>query len=216
MWNEFPLQAQGAVSSSFKAEATTDIAKAASFSDFYVISTPATAHENILSALLPLAKEGTRFLFLNGCRAALKGLRLFQKQSIRGMTVAETATQPFWGTLSPDYRSVTVKAIKSEIAYFSSSEDPQVSAFLHEFAPHIVRLASPASVALSQTNSIIHGAASLFNITRIENGEDFLRPSHDGEGHRIHGGSRPGTAPHRFRAGSVPAVFAGYAEYVVG
>lgn len=216
MWNEFPLQAQGAVSSSFKAEATTDIAKAASFSDFYVISTPATAHENILSALLPLAKEGTRFLFLNGCWAALKGLRLFQKQNIRGMTVAETANQPFWGTLSPDYRSVTVKAIKSEIAYFSSSEDPQVSAFLHELAPHIVRLASPASVALSQTNSIIHGAASLFNITRIENGEDFLRPSHDGAGHRIHGGSRPGTAPHRFRAGSVPAVFAGYAEYVVG
>lgn len=174
VWNEFPLQAKGAVTGSFKAKATTDLKKAAKFSDCYVISTPATAHEDILSSFLPLAKEGTRFLFLNGCWASLKGLRLCQKQSIRGMTMAETANQPFLGILAPDFRSVTVKAVKSEIAYYTSADDPELSRLLHEISPRVARLASPASAALSQTNPIIHGAASLFNITRIENGEDFL------------------------------------------
>lgn len=174
LWDEFPVRAEGAIESTFKAASTTDLAKAASFADVFVISTPATAHEDILSSLIPLAKKNARFLFLNGCWAALKGLRCLQKKNIHGMVMAETANQPFLASLSPDFRIVSVKAVKSEIAYYSSSDDPVISSLLHTLSPKVTKVSSPAATSLSQTNPIIHAAASLFNMTRIENEEDFL------------------------------------------
>lgn len=80
---------------------------------------------------------------------------------------------PFIAALSQDGSEILIKGIKEEIAYSAAGDDKTVSAFLHLLAPRVVKTASFASTSLSATNPVIHVTASLFNVTRIENEEDF-------------------------------------------
>lgn len=80
---------------------------------------------------------------------------------------------PFIAALSQDGSEILIKGIKEEIAYSAAGDDKAVSAFLHRLAPRVVKTASFASTSLSATNPVIHVTASLFNVTRIENKEDF-------------------------------------------
>ena len=68
---------------------------------------------------------------------------------------------------------ILIKGIKEEIAYSAAGDDKAVRTFLHLLAPRVVKTASFASTSLSATNPVIHVTASLFNVTRIENKEDF-------------------------------------------
>ena len=80
---------------------------------------------------------------------------------------------PFIAARSQDGSEILIKGIKEEIAYSAAGDDKTVSAFLHRLAPRVVKTASFASTSLSATNPVIHVTASLFNVTRVENKEDF-------------------------------------------
>lgn len=173
-WKEIPVKASGALTGSFHLEATADLARAVSYGDILVICTLATDHETVVSEIAPHLHEEQSILFFNGCWGALKACRALakQKDSLR-LTISETANMPFIAALSKDGAEVHIKGIKEEIAYSAIGDDKIVSAFLHLLASRVTKVSSPASTSLSATNPIIHVAASLFNVTRIENKEDF-------------------------------------------
>ena len=88
------------------------------------------------------------------------------------MNVLITGFDPFGGEpINPAWEAV--KAMKDEIAYSAIGEEALLSELLHKLAPKVTRVSSPAATSLSATNPIIHVTQCLFNLSRIENGEDF-------------------------------------------
>lgn len=127
-----------------------------------------------LEEACPYMKKGQCLLFLNGCWGAVKAYRAFQKvQGAVPITIGETANMPFIAALSSDHTSLHFKAMKDEIAYSAIGEEALLSELLHKLAPKVTRVSSPAATSLSATNPIIHVTQCLFNLSRIENGEDF-------------------------------------------
>ncbi len=173
-WNSHPLDVRGKVNTSLYLPMVSSMKEAAEFGDILAVCTRANDHEAVVKELLPFVREGQTLLFLNGTWGAVKAYRYFQKTLGKvPLTIAETANMPFIASLGADFSELRFKAMKDEIAYASIGDEKQLSEFLHRLSPKVSRHASPASTSLSATNPIIHGAMCLFNITRMENGEDF-------------------------------------------
>lgn len=173
-WNQFPVKASGACTGSFSLESTTDLKTAVHYGDILLVCTLAADHETVISEIAPHLQAHQSILFFNGCWGALKAYRaLSKRQDMPPLTIGETANMPFIAALSQDGSEILIKGIKEEIAYSAAGDDKTVSAFLHLLAPRVVKTASFASTSLSATNPVIHVTASLFNVTRIENEEDF-------------------------------------------
>ena len=173
-WNTHPLNVRGKVNTSFFLPMVKSAKEAADFGDILLICTRANDHEEVIKELAPHLHEGQALLFLNGTWGAVKAQRYFQKTyGSAPISIGETANMPFIASVSEDLENVYFKAKKDEIAYALIGENPKVSELLHLLAPKVARVSSPASTSLSATNPIIHCCACLFNMTRIENGEDF-------------------------------------------
>lgn len=173
-WKEFPVKASGALTESFQLESTADLKYAVSYGDILLICTLATDHETVISEIAPHLQAHQSILFFNGCWGALKACRALSKQKdLLRLTISETANMPFIASLSKDGIEIRIKGIKEEIAYSAIGDDKMISTFLHLLAPRVTKVSSPAYTSLSATNPIIHVTTSLFNMTRIENKEDF-------------------------------------------
>lgn len=174
VWNEGPVEVKGAVNTSFYVPVVKDLKEAVDYGDILMVFTRATDHESVTEEIAPFLHDGQIILFVNGCWGAVKATRqLSRRPRLPDITIAETANMPFIGTLAPDYKSLTFKAVKEEIVYSCMGKEGALSELLHRMASHVVRVSSPASTSLSATNPIIHVSQCLFNITRIENGEEF-------------------------------------------
>lgn len=173
-WNTHPVSVRGKVNTSLFLPLVHTMEEAAKFAELLLVCTRANDHEAVIQELMPHLQEGQCLLFLNGTWGAVKAYRYFQKSGNRApISIGETANMPFIASLSPDFENLHFKALKEEIGYSVIGDDGKVSALLHLLAPKVSRVASPASTSLSATNPIIHCATCLFNMTRIENGEDF-------------------------------------------
>ncbi len=174
VWNENPVQVHGQIDSALYVPISSTMEEAVRFGDILLVCTRANDHETVTAELAPYIKEGQCLLFLNGCWGAVKAYRYFQKTYGQiPLTIAETANMPFIATLSKDFLTLDFKAMKEEIGYSCIEEEGNLSELLHLLAPKVSRVSSPASTSLSATNPLIHVTQCLFNITRIENGEDF-------------------------------------------
>lgn len=173
-WNASPLQVKGKMDTSFYVPISSTLQEALSFGDILMVCTRANDHEAVTEEIAPFLKKKHCLLFMNGCWGAVKAFRFFQKNSQPLPTIAETANMPFIATLSSDFRSLDFKAMKEEIGYSCIGPEGELSQLFHLMAPKVTRVASPASTSLSATNPLIHVTQCLFNMTRIENGEDFF------------------------------------------
>ncbi len=173
-WNTHPLNVRGKVNTSLFLPMASTMKEAADFGELLLICTRANDHEAVVEELSPHLREGQTLVFLNGTWGAVKAERYFQKsKSPVAITIAETANMPFIASVCEDLENLHFKALKEEIGYAVIGEDEKVSKLLHQLAPKVTRVSSPASTSLSATNPIIHCTTCLFNMTRIENGEDF-------------------------------------------
>ncbi len=173
-WNTDPIQIHGQMDTSFYVPISSTLQEAVHFGDILMVCTQANDHETVTAELAPYVKKGQCLLFLNGCWGAVKAYRYFQKTFGQiPIAIAETANMPFIASLSEDFLTLQFQAMKEEIGYSCIGAEGNLSELLHLLAPKVSRVSSPASTSLSATNPIIHVTQCLFNITRIENGEDF-------------------------------------------
>ncbi len=173
-WDTHPLNVRGKVNTSLFLPMVKSMEEAAKFAELLLVCTRANDHEAVVRELTPHLRDGQCLLFLNGTWGAVKAYRYFQKSGSRAqISIGETANMPFIASLSPDFENLHFKALKEEISYAVIGEEAKASELLHLLAPKVIRVTSPASTSLSATNPIIHCATCLFNMTRIENGEDF-------------------------------------------
>ena len=174
-WTAEGIRAEGALTGHFHFPVTTDLAEAAK-SDLLLITTLATSHRDAARELLPYLRRGQILLFYNGCWGALQAYTTYADASILpDLTIAETANMPYVAQLAPDGTSVTIKGIKESLSYAAAGPDRDaLAATLAGIFHTVTQAPSFVTTSLGSTNPIIHVAASLFNMTRIDNGEEFL------------------------------------------
>lgn len=176
LWNEQGITAEGVLSGHYPLSVTTDLEEASAATDLFLFTTLAYQHKEAAQMLLPFLRAGQILLFYNGCWGALQAYAACSgSQILPELTIAETANMPYIAQLSPRRDSVLVKGIKNSLSYASiGKKSGALQAFLSSLFPHVVQAPSILYTSLGSTNPIIHAAGSLFNITRIDNGEDFL------------------------------------------
>ncbi len=176
VWTAQGITAKGALSSHFSFSVTTDLKEASADTDLFLITTLAYQHKEAAQMLVPFLRPGQIILFYNGCWGLLQGYTIFKNLDIsHDLTIAETANMPYVAQLSADKKSVLIKGIKESLLYSAlGNQDEELHAFLSSLFPHVSKAPSFVNTSLGSTNPIIHVTASLFNITRIDNGEDFL------------------------------------------
>lgn len=141
-----------------------------------LICTVAGGHRPLASALRGLLEEGQHILITNGCWGAVEfDSCLGEEASEKGCTISETGGQLILCN-SPSPESVYIKTIKKQVP-FSCTKPADNSILLNFFATLFPQLCPAPSVlytSLNNSNPVSHGPFVLFNLTRMENGEDYL------------------------------------------
>lgn len=175
-WKTEELAAEGKITGRYKVPVTSSIEEALCGADILVFATLAGQHVTAAEDVMPYLGRGQVLLVLNGCWGALQMGRVFgKKREELGLTIGETANMPYIASLAPDWKTVTVKGLKEKVSFAAVGPGKgKIQGLLERLGFSVREEPSLAVTSLGSTNPIIHVAASLFNVTRIDNGEDFL------------------------------------------
>lgn len=175
-WKVEAVKAEGKLSGTSHIPVTDSVEAAVSSANILVFATLANQHVQAAEDVRPYLKKGQALLVLNGCWGAVQMCRVLGKlRETLDLTVGETANMPYIAALSKDWKTVTVKGLKEAVSFAAVGPYPEtIRTLLEALIPAVTKESSLAVTSLGSTNPIIHVAASLYNITRIDNGEDFL------------------------------------------
>lgn len=175
-WSYQPVTATGKVDGIYPIFAVSSLKEAVEKADILVVATLATDHVKVAEELAPHLKEGQCLLFFNGCFGALQACRVLgEKREALHLTIGETANMPYIAALSSDWKTVAVKGLKEAVSFSAVGPGKdRIGTFLAGLYHKVEEVSSLAATSLGSTNPIIHVAGTLFNITRVDNGEDFF------------------------------------------
>lgn len=176
LWAKEPIRAEGKLEGCFQISVTQNIEKAVSDADILVFATLAGQHVRAAAEVKPYLKKDQVLLVLNGCWGAAQMCRVLgDKRENLSLTVGETANMPYIAALSDNWRTVLVKGKKEAVSFAALGPKKRlIRELLSSLIAHVTEEPSLVVTSLGSTNPIIHVAASLYNMTRIDNGEDFL------------------------------------------
>jgi opine dehydrogenase len=174
MLNGGLLPVEGVIRADCPLRAVTDIDEALGFADLILVCTPGNAHRDIFEKIRGRFREGQKLLILNGNFGAYEA-RIMLEEDIREkrLRVGETASQPFLGTFTG--AGLRARAVKEALSLAGLSPE-DTAALADAVAPYwkkIHPLGTVLDSSLSGANPLIHAVLALFNLTRIENGEEF-------------------------------------------
>lgn len=170
------LIATGRVEGEFWIDGTDDLPSAVKGSKLILVCTVAAGHKPLAAALKGLLEPGQDILITNGCWGAVEfDMELGEEAAQKGCTISETNGQLILCN-SPEPNSVYLKTIKEQMALACTcpQKTGEVLERLHEIYPQFRAAANVLYTSLNNSNPICHGPMVLFNITRMENGEDYL------------------------------------------
>jgi opine dehydrogenase len=173
--NRGPLPVEGVIQAECPLRAVTDIDEAMDFASLILVCTPGNAHRAVFETIRGRFRKGQILLILNGNFGAYEA-RVILADDIRKnqLCVGETASQPFLGTFTGSL--LQARAVKEALSLAGLSPEDTV-ALGNAIAPYWNRinfLETVLDTSLSGANPLIHAALAAFNITRIENGEEFF------------------------------------------
>lgn len=174
--NAAPIEASGVLQGRYDIAATSNLQEAVSFGDYIFITTLASAHEAVFTAIKPYVKKNQKIIVLNSNWGAYEGGVILKDEiEEQDVLIGETAAQPYLATKTGN-EAVQIRGIK-EKTVFGFLDKERGKEAVRELAPYFkdATLAESAlETTLSATNPIIHVPISVFNFSRIENGDDFL------------------------------------------
>lgn len=151
-----------------------DLADAVRGAGLILVMTVASGHAPVAKRLRGLLEQGQRILIFNGNWGAYEFFReLEQETKEKQVVIAETGAQLFLS----DYAggSCHIKSIKQEIALAAvhPGQTGELCRELSSIFPQLVPGENVISTSLNSSNPVMHTPIALFNITRMENGEDY-------------------------------------------
>lgn len=170
------IAAAGMVEGTFHIPVTCDLDQAVERAEVILVCTVAAGHRPLAAALRGLLRPGQTIVITNCCWGAAEfDLELGQEAEKKGCRIAETSGQLILCN-SPAPHAVYLKTIKNRIllACTRADDTQAVLDLLSPVFPQFQAAANILETSLNNSNPISHGPLALFNITRMENGEDYL------------------------------------------
>lgn len=169
------LTATGEIEGEFSVNATNDLERLAAESDCLLVFTVANGHRPIAEMLKGHLRRNQIIVITNSCWGAVVFNEVLKKEILeKQISVAETSGQLFL-CHSPSPEAVYLKSIKKHILFACTdpSHTSGVLSSLQSDFPQFTAAANVLTTSLSATNPITHGPLVLFNLTRLENAEDY-------------------------------------------
>lgn len=169
------IEISGLVEGKFNVPTTTDISEAIKNAKYIFVMTRANAHKDVAENLKGKLSQGQTILIFNGNWAAMEFKKILNEEiKEKEIVIAETAAQ-LYTAQSPKFGKVNTRMKNQvQISAVDPSQTEDIIEGLKKYFPtqfgngHNILLTS-----LSNTNPIIHGPITIFNIVRVENGENF-------------------------------------------
>ena len=185
VWNRNPqkiddiancgINASGAIEGRFEVETEKDLGIAIHGADYIVVMTVANGHKDIANLLKGRLENGQRIIVFNGNWGAYEFYcvlkdELLTKDVILTETSGMLIMSSFTGTAA-----CRLSKIKNEIVLSAvkAGDEGVVIEELKEVYPQFVPAKSIIDTSFNNSNPILHCPISFFNLTRIENAEDY-------------------------------------------
>ena len=157
---------------------TTDIATAIKGVQIIFVVTPAFGHKTIAELLTPYVEEGQIIILMPGSGGSLEFASIFKTGGVnKNVLLCECCTLPYGTRLDgPAHVLIHCEAVSLPTGVFPSIRTDEAIAKLQEVYPMIIETSNVLEAALNNPNPIVHPAATLLSISRIEysGGEFYL------------------------------------------
>ena len=186
VWNRTPeklrkiasdgIITNGVIHGVFSVETFDNIHTAIDEADYIILTTVARAHKQIAEQLSGRLKPGQTILIFNGNLGAYEFYSvLAEEASEKNIIIAETGGMILSANFAQD-GSCYFKSLKQSISLSAipSGASAQLAKALREIFPQFVPVQNIAETSFNNANPMLHVPLMLFNITRVENREDFL------------------------------------------
>jgi len=157
---------------------TTDIAAALEGAEIVFVVTPAFGHKAMARVCAPHLKEGQIICLMPGSGGSLEFARMFTEQAVEAdVLLCECCTLPYGARLvGPGHVFIYTEAVSLPTGVFPARRRDEAIARLQEVYPAVFPAANVLEAAINNPNPIVHPAATLLSVTRIEysGGEFYL------------------------------------------
>lgn len=172
--SNYGISITGACAGHYTPVVLGDIAKAVSGAEWIFVLTLASGHASIARQLRGLLECGQKIVIFNGNWGAYEFYQeLGEEADLKQVEIAETGAQIFLA----DYvgQACHIKSIKNEISLATVHRTlaKEICQELYAVFPQFVPAENVVSTSLNSSNPVMHTPITLFNITRMENGEDY-------------------------------------------
>lgn len=169
------VQISGVISGHYFPRAERSIEKAVCGAKYILVMTTSGGHLPVSQLLAGKLSPGSRILIFNGNWGALEFYgTLGNECREKGVLLGETGGMPILSDLSETGRCVLTKIKKAvAVAAIPSSTVKTMLQEIGDTFPFLVPGGNVIETSINNTNPILHGPIALFNISRIENGEDY-------------------------------------------
>lgn len=169
------IEVTGCCAGVYHPTAAACIDEAVASSPYLFVMTTSDGHLPLAKALRGHLREGQRILIFNGNWGAYEFYsQLRDEAAEKHAVISETGAMIFLA----DYAEgkLHVKKIKDNISVASvpKAQNDSVISELAELFPQFVPEDNVLCTSFNNSNPVIHAPVTLFNISRIENGEDYL------------------------------------------
>lgn len=173
--NRRGISITGELEGAFAVNATTNIREAIKGREAIIIMTVANGHKPVAELLSGALEEGQRIIIFNGNWGAVEFYQVLGEEAKKkNVIISETGGMLFIAKLEEISRCC-VLAIKSSITLGtipSHRVDFLISELKNVF-PQFVAAENVIETSLNSANPIMHAPVAFFNITRIDNQEDY-------------------------------------------
>lgn len=159
-------------------QVTTDIAAALKGAEIVFVVTPAFGHKTMAEACVPYVEEGQIISLMPGSGGSLEFARMFKARGVdKTVLLCEICTLPYGARLAgPGHVLIHAEAVTLPTGVFPANRTDQAIGKLQEVYPAITPATNVLEAAINNPNPIVHPAAMLLSVTRIEysGGEFYL------------------------------------------
>lgn len=157
---------------------TTDIATAIKGTEIVFVVTPAFGHKTMAEVCAPHVEDDQIIILMPGSGGSLEFARIFKAQGVdKNVLLCECSTLPYGARLAgPGHVLIHIEAVILPTGVFPANHTDKAIAKLQEIYPAIVPTANVLEAAINNPNPIVHPAATLLSVARIEysGGEFYL------------------------------------------
>ncbi len=150
------------------AKITTNIGEAVNDASYIIVVTQSLVHENIAALLAPVIRPDQFLYIMPGSGGSFLFAKKFREKGLK-VSIAETITLPY-GCRKKNPKSINVTRLLegNMIGVLPSKNTGEVVNAFKTFYPDAIPMKNVLEAALYNPNLILHPAASVLNMARIE------------------------------------------------